>query len=87
MIAPHFFEAFDTTHANRAGEWCKHCNCAKHGDGQEHYDRDTFADYVTAHGLGEPTAEAYDVAQSLMLAGDDYALAAAEVVARGLVIE
>jgi hypothetical protein len=51
------------------------------------FDRDTFHDYVVTHGYGQPTEEGYEVGQELMKTGDDYATAAAEVVARGLTAE
>jgi len=44
-------------------------------------------DFVLAHGYGAPTRHAYRVAAGLLANGDDYALAAAELVARGLVKE
>jgi len=46
--------------------------------------RDTFSDFVSAHGFGGPTEEGYRFGESLMQTGDDYATAAAEVVSRGL---
>lgn len=81
----HFFEAFDAAEERRPGEWCKFCNCARNGDGQGHFDRDTFSDFVSAHGFGLPMPEAFALAETLMRDGDDYATAAAEVVARDLV--
>jgi len=49
------------------------------------FDRDTFHDYVISHGYGSPTEEGYMLGKELMQSGDDYATAAAEVSARGLV--
>lgn len=51
------------------------------------FDRDTFHDFVVTHGYGEPTEDGFAVGQELMRSGDDYATAAAEVVARGLTTE
>ena len=51
------------------------------------FDRDTFHDFVVAHGVGEPTPDAYAVGKHLYQHGDDYATAAFEVVARGLTTE
>lgn len=51
------------------------------------FDRDTFHDFVAAHGFGQPTDEGYKLGESLMRTGDDYATAAAEVAARGLTTE
>lgn len=48
------------------------------------FDRDTFHDYVVAHGFGAPTEEGYRIGLALMQEGDDYATAAYEVVARQL---
>ncbi len=50
-------------------------------------DRDTFHDYVVAHGCGAPTETAYATGVQLLAQGDDYATAAAEVVARGMTEE
>lgn len=51
------------------------------------FDLNTFHDYVVAHGFGEPTAAGYQVGKELVMAGDDYATAAAEITARGLTAE
>lgn len=83
----HFFETFDTSKINAPGEWCKHCNCAKSDDSMEHFDRDTFSDYVVAHGSGEPTPEGYALAERLLQEGDTYSTAAWEIVHRGLTYE
>lgn len=48
------------------------------------FNQDVFHDYVVAHGFGAPTDEGYELGRSLMVLGDDYATAAAEVCARGL---
>ena len=48
------------------------------------FDEEAFHDYVVAHGYGEPTPEGYKLGRQLTDLGDDYALAAVEVVARGL---
>jgi hypothetical protein len=47
-------------------------------------DREQLHDFVAAHGFGAPTADGYIVGQQLIEHGDDYATAAAEIVARGL---
>ncbi|WP_018234155.1 hypothetical protein [Thioalkalivibrio thiocyanodenitrificans] len=49
-------------------------------------DRDTFHDYVVAHGFGAPSEEGYDLGKRLCAQGDDYATSAAEVVFRGLTV-
>lgn len=41
-------------------------------------------DVVVMHGFGAPTAAGYALGKQLMNEGDDYAIAAAEIVARGL---
>ena len=41
-------------------------------------------DFVVTHGFGAPTAEGYTLGQQLISEGDDYATAAAEIVARGM---
>jgi hypothetical protein len=48
-------------------------------------DVDELHDFTVAHGDGPPTPIGYECAARLIAAGDDYATAAAEVVARGLV--
>lgn len=49
--------------------------------------KDRLHDYVVAHGFGAPTPEGYSLAIWLMETGDDFATAAAEVVARGLTMQ
>lgn len=49
----------------------------------ETFDRETFADYVVSHGLGEPTENAFKVGEMLFLEGYGYATTAACVVSRG----
>ena len=41
-------------------------------------------DFVVVHGFGAPTAAGYTLGNQLVDGGDDYATAAAEVVARGM---
>ena len=53
----------------------------------ENFDPDTFSDYVTAHGYGEPTKKGYDVGRELFQEDPDYATVAFEVVFRGLTKE
>ncbi|WP_270802339.1 hypothetical protein [Aeromonas sp. QDB54] len=50
------------------------------------FDQDMFHDYVVAHGYGEPSTEAYELAEKWFWQGHDYAVIAAEVVARDLCI-
>lgn len=44
----------------------------------------TLQDFVASHGYGDATAEGLKLGLDLMHTGDDFATAAAEVVARGL---
>jgi hypothetical protein len=47
-------------------------------------DLDELHDFVVVHGLGTPTAAGYTLGRQLIDEGDDYAIAAAEIVARGM---
>lgn len=49
------------------------------------FNEDTFHDYVVAHGYGAPTEKGIEIGKQFYEAGSDYALAAAEIVFRGLV--
>lgn len=44
----------------------------------------TLQDFVASHGYGDATSEGLKVGLDLVHTGDDFATAAAEVVARGL---
>lgn len=44
----------------------------------------TLQDFVASHGYGDATAEGLKLGLDLVHTGDDFATAAAEVVARGL---
>ena len=50
------------------------------------FDHEVFHDYVVAHGYGEPSSEAYELAERWFWQGNDYALIAAEIVARDLCV-
>jgi hypothetical protein len=41
-------------------------------------------DFVVVHGFGAPTTAGYTLGKQLVEEGDDYATAAAEIVARGM---
>jgi hypothetical protein len=45
---------------------------------------DQLHDFVVVHGVGAPTAAGYALGKQLIAEGDDYAIAAAEIVARGI---
>lgn len=47
-------------------------------------DLDQLHDFVVAHGFGSPTQAGYELGKQLITEGDDYATAAAEIVARGM---
>lgn len=84
-MQPHWFEVFDPEHRERPGEWCKHCNCTEE-ESDDHFDLEEFIDYVAVHGFGSPNDEGVAVGLELLATGDDVATAAAEVVARDLVL-
>jgi hypothetical protein len=48
-------------------------------------DLDQLHDFVVVHGFGAPTAAGYELGKQLIAEGDDYAIAAAELVARGMI--
>ncbi len=50
-------------------------------------DLDLLHDFVTSHGHGAPSDDGIVLAKRLMVTGDDMATAAAEVVARELLLE
>jgi hypothetical protein len=47
-------------------------------------DVDQLHDFVVAHGFGAPTDAGYKLGKQLITEGDDYATAAAEIVARSM---
>ena len=47
-------------------------------------DLDQLHDLVVAHGFGRPTDAGYRLGKQLIADGDDYATAAAEIVARNM---
>jgi hypothetical protein len=47
-------------------------------------DLDQLHDFVLVHGFGAPSAAGYTLGKQLIDEGNDYATAAAEVVARGM---
>jgi hypothetical protein len=47
-------------------------------------DLDQLHDFVVVHGFGAPTAAGCALGKQLLAEGDDYAIAAAEIVARGM---
>jgi hypothetical protein len=50
-------------------------------------DLDELHDFVVAHGFGAPTEAGYRLGEHLIAEGDDYATAAAEIVARSMTID
>ncbi|WP_231858732.1 hypothetical protein [Xenorhabdus nematophila] len=51
------------------------------------FDHELFHDYVVAHGYDEPSSEVYELAETWLWQGKDYALIAAEeIVARDLCV-
>lgn len=54
------------------------------GTGIESFDEDSFIDFVTAHGMGEPTQDGIKLGRVLVATGDTMSEAANEVLARGL---
>jgi len=54
------------------------------GPRDEEFDREQLREHVAAHGLGEPTAVGYALAEQCYHQGDDYAPAASAVVSRDL---
>jgi hypothetical protein len=59
-------------------------NSSRDTEGYVDIDPDQLHDFVVVHGFGRPTAAGYTLGKHLMDEGDDYATAAAEIVARGM---
>ena len=80
----HIYEVFQM---GKPDTWCKYC-VAGFRENPLHIDplnRNTLHDYVVVHGLGQPTRKGYEVGRMLLASGMDYATAATEIIARGLV--